>query len=352
MCTTNCCNWSNLACTTTTFWTGISDCCATRPKSYSKEHVEHADRDRQHVCMLFVKWRLIRAVLVAGGSDQALLGFNPIFGRLLHHQHSNASQEDYIHTGQPLQLGNRHQTWSDNPLLDDRFASTPMVADQIEGNKHRADPNSSFQHSPFSRADSNRAVFDALPRMGAQQLSRLGSGQIRSGMIPYGLGLSRLGSGPGQLRSGLSHQGSGLQYKQEPVLATDDSASGHTVVLHGAHSLLEHDPYGMLNTPCQFLHKSRNCVSCMTGRCTTELQGCLCAELWLSCCTLDQALIKLRLLSSAYLLCPYCRRIYRWTSCWAAGMQGSIDASFAGMFLHSPSSSLCHCSAGLTCTHL
>ena len=196
----------------------------------------------------------MHAVNVAGGSDQALLGYNPIFGQPLHHQHSNASQEDYIHThtGRPLQLGNGHQTWSDNPLLDDRFASTPMVADQLESNKHRADSNSSFQHSPFSRADSNRAVFDALPRMDAHQLSRMGSGQIRSGMIPYGLGLSRLGSGPGQLRSGLSHQGSGLNHLQEPMLATDDSASGDTVVLHGAHLLLEHDPYGMLNIYAEF----------------------------------------------------------------------------------------------------
>lgn len=171
-----------------------------------------------------------------------------MFGVPLQHQGSNA-QEGYMPTitGEPLglRLNSRHHQWSDSPLLDDHFAHTPMVADQLGNDKHRTGNVSSFQFSPFSRAESNRAVFDALPKMDASQLNRLGSGQYRSGKNPYGLGLSPAGSVPGQLRSGLTHQGSGLQHLQEPMLTKDDSASGDSVVMHGAHSLLEEQLQGM-----------------------------------------------------------------------------------------------------------
>ena len=162
-----------------------------------------------------------------------------MFGEPLRHQTSNASQEAYVlgASNEPLRLNGRHQRWSDNPLLDDRFASTPMVADQLGADQHKAGTQQSLHFSPFSRADSNRAVFDALPRMDSVQLHQLGYSRMRSGLVLQGSGLSRQGSG-------LSHQGSGLQYLQETMLGADDSACGDSVVMHGTNSLLEQQPQG------------------------------------------------------------------------------------------------------------
>lgn len=274
----------------------------------------------------------------AGGSDQALLGYNPMYGMPLQHQVSNVTEEGYVHsvTGQPLSIPNSHKRWSDSPLLDDRFASTPMAADQLNDGKHIAGTGNGFQFSPFSRADSNRAVFDALPRMEAAHLNRLGSGQYRGGKIAYAPGLSRVGSGPGQLRSGLVHQGYGLQHLQEPMLATDDSAAGDSVVMHKTHSLLQQQGQGA-SASSRSSVLSLKCVSyliaimfallqCIAHKATTTQH---------SCSKLDSQQIVLATQIYVLAFCAVravvlCRLVHSGASSRASGLQISFYACTTG----------------------
>ena len=150
-------------------------------------------------------------------------------------------------------LGFRHQRQTDNPLADERWPFTPMAAEPNHGG-HAPYGNEAYQHLPFStRATS---AVGPLARMGSGGLIRFGSGDQRahgtvghSGLLPgqsFGAGLMRQASSPA---SGMPLHGAAAAmpwgpagFRQQPALertASNSAASGHSVIMHGPHSLLE-----------------------------------------------------------------------------------------------------------------
>lgn len=175
----------------------------------------------------------------AGSSSQGLISANP--GLVQDTVKSNGTA--------------RHQRWSDNPFVDQRWPFTPLLAEQNENAPHGHAPHSSYQRLPFDNR--GESAVGSLARAGSN-LPRMGSGLVRYGSgdqyvgSPHGQGMLRQGSSPGQFGQGMPFHSSGLPWtasgmKQQwaPMLtAADAAASAGSLVMHGPHSLLERPGQG------------------------------------------------------------------------------------------------------------
>lgn len=212
--------------------------------------------------------------VTTGDSEQALLGYNPLFGEHLQRQRSQeVAVPTHTNGNLPLRVNSRHQRRANNPLEDERWPFTPMAA-ELAGGRAMADGS---HFLPFNnRTESNRLAFDALSRQGSAQLvrqrsdlsQRQGSDLSRrellrpaSGLLGQGQGLIRQESG--QLRSGLTQP---WQEAWEPALAVDESASGESVILHGPHSLLERHRQGQAQRRGR--HTRLGLQTCLSILCT------------------------------------------------------------------------------------